>query len=348
MVRVAVLGAGFMGSTHAKAYAAMPDVEVAAIFAPSPDRGDPLAQEIGSRWTDDLQAVLADPSIEAVDICLPTPRHREVTEAALGARKHVLLEKPIALSLEDARALVRANEETDRVFMIAHVLRFWSEYVEIARRVAQGELGAPRSGFASRRQPFPAWSALFSRSDLTGGAVIDMMIHDFDALNWIFGAPQAVTARGMRNARSGGFDQVQVLIDYGDGASALVDGGMMMPESYPFSSRLEVLCDEGAMEYSFRAGGRRVEMGGGVNELTLFPNEGEPLRLAATQTDPYAAECAYFLDCIRQGMPADRATPADALQALAVSLAARESLERGGERVEIQDERTEQQDSGRS
>jgi predicted dehydrogenase len=335
MVRVAVLGAGFMGGTHARAYAAMPDADVAAVFAPSRDRGEPLAQEIGSRWTDDLPALLTDSSVEAVDICLPTPQHREVAEAALAAGKHVLLEKPIALSLEDARALVQANEETDRVFMIAHVLRFWPEYVEIARRVATGELGAPRSGFASRRQPFPAWSALFSRSDLTGGAVIDMMIHDYDALNWIFGAPRAVTARGIHNTRSGGFDQVQVLIDFGDGASALVDGGMMMPESYPFSSRLEVLCEQGAMEYAFRAGGRSVEMGGGINELMLFPNQGDPLLLAPAQVDPYAAECNYFVDAIRHGSAADRATPADALQALAVSLAARESLERGGERVEI-------------
>jgi predicted dehydrogenase len=335
MVQVAVLGAGFMGSTHAKAYAAMPDVAVAAVYAPSPDRGEPLAGEVGSNWTDNLQAVLADPGIEAVDICLPTPQHREVAEAALAAGKHVLLEKPIALSLEDAQALVQANETTDRVFMIAHVLRFWPEYVEIARRIGSGELGKPRTGFASRRQPFPAWSALFSRSDLTGGAVIDMMIHDYDALNWVFGAPQAVTARGLRNPLSGGFDQVQVLIDYADGASALVDGGMMMPESYPFSSRLEVLCEEGAMEYAFRAGGRSVEMGGGVNELTLYPSEGDPLRLSPAQVDPYTAECAYFVDAIRRGNTADRATPADALQALAVALAARESLEAGGERVAV-------------
>jgi predicted dehydrogenase len=219
--------------------------------------------------------------------------------------------------------------------MIAHVLRFWPEYVEIARRVGSGELGKPRTGFASRRQPFPAWSALFSRSDLTGGAVIDMMIHDYDALNWVFGAPLGVTARGMRNSHSGGFDQVQVLIDYDDSVSALVDGGMMMPESYPFSSRLEVLCEEGAMEYAFRAGGRSVEMGGGVNELTLFPSEGDPLRLSPAQVDPYAAECAYFVDVIRRGDVADRATPVDALQALAVALAARDSLERGGERVTV-------------
>src|SRR3954447_14126650 len=100
MVQVAVLGAGFMGSTHAKAYAAMPEVAVAAVYAPTPDRGGPLAREIDSRWTDDLQAVLADPGIEAVDICLPTPQHREVAEAALAAGKHVLLEKPIALTRE--------------------------------------------------------------------------------------------------------------------------------------------------------------------------------------------------------------------------------------------------------
>jgi predicted dehydrogenase len=335
MTRVAVLGAGFMGGTHAKAYAAMPDVEVAAVFAPTPDRGQPLAQELGTRWTDDLRAVLTDPETDAVDVCLPTPQHRVVAEAALAAGKHVLLEKPIALSLEDAQALVRAGEETDRGFMIAHVLRFWPEYVEIARRVGNGELGRPRSGFASRRQPFPAWSALFSRADLTGGAVIDMMIHDYDALNWIFGAPQAVTARGERNPRSGGFDQVQVLIDYEGGAAALVDGGMMMPESYPFSSRLEVLCDGGAMEYAFRAGGRSVEMGAGVNELTLFPNEGDPLILAPSQADPYAAECAYFIEAIRTGTAPDRATPTDGLRALAVALAARESLERGGERVDL-------------
>lgn len=334
MVRVAVLGAGFMGGTHARAYATMPDVEIAAIFAPRPDRGQPLADGLGTRWTDDLEAVIADPEIDAVDICLPTPQHRAVTEAAVAAGKHVLLEKPVALSLEDGRALARLAGETDRVFMIAHVLRFWPEYEEIARQVASGELGRPRSGFASRRQPFPAWSALFSRADLTGGAVIDMMIHDYDALNWIFGAPRAVTARGEMNPRSGGYDQVQVLIDY-DGASAMVDGGMMMPESYPFSSRLEVLCEKGALEYAFRAGGRSVEMGGGINELTLFPNEGDPLILEAPQSDPYANECAAFLDAIRGGSGASRATPADGLQALAVALAAKESLDRGGERVMV-------------
>ena len=103
-----------------------------------------------------------------------------------------------------------------------------------------------------------------------------MMIHDIDALNWVFGAPLSVTANGIRNPRSGGWDQVQILIDYGT-TSAVVDGGMMMPESYPFSSTLQVLGSEGFVEYDFRAGGRSVDDAGGTNELLLFPNEGEPV-----------------------------------------------------------------------
>ncbi|MCC6945892.1 MAG: Gfo/Idh/MocA family oxidoreductase, partial [Thermomicrobiales bacterium] len=308
--------------------AKMPGVEIASIYAHSEKRAAPLAEELGTTWTGELDRILRDDSIEAVDICLPTPQHRPVTEAALAAGKHVLLEKPVAMTDEDAAALVDLAAETDKVFMIAHVLRFWPEYVELARLVKGGGYGSPQSGLAFRRQPFPAWSALFSRSDLTGGAVLDQMIHDYDALNWIFGDPKAVTAKGLKNPRSGGWDQVQVLVDYGD-TSALVDGGMMMPESYPFSSMLQVLCETGAIEYEFRAGGRSVEMGAGVNQLKLFPNEGEPEVLSVEQIDPYYGEIAYFTECIAEGKIADRATPADARAALKVALAARESIESG-------------------
>jgi UDP-N-acetylglucosamine 3-dehydrogenase len=328
MPKIAVLGAGFMGSTHAKAYKTLPDVELAAIYAHSSKRAEPLAAELGTTWTDDLDRIMNDDSINAIDICLPTPEHRAAAERAIVAGKHVLLEKPIALEMADADALVDLAASTDKIFMIAHVLRFWPEYVELQRIASSGRYGRPVSAFASRRQPFPAWSELFSRSDLTGGAVIDMMIHDYDTLNWIFGAPRAVTAMGIKNPRSKGWDQVQVLIDY-DGASALVDGGMMMPESYPFSSRLEVLLETGALEYHFRAGGRSVEMGAGVNDLIDYPNEGEPKKLTVPADDPYTAEVTYFVECVKSGQPAARATPADARLAFQVAVAARDSLESG-------------------
>jgi predicted dehydrogenase len=325
-MRIGILGAGFMGSTHGRVLVKVPGVEVVGIYGLTENRAQPLADELGTSWTTDLNQLIEDPSIDAIDICLPGAQHRSATEAAIAAGKHVLLEKPIALTMEDADALVALAAKTDRVLMIAHVLRFWAEYVEIAKRIHSGEFGAPISALAYRRQPFPAWSALFARSDLTGGAVLDQMIHDYDVLNWLLGAPQAVTGRGRSNARSGGgWDQVQVLIDYG-AASGTADGGMMMPESYPFTSALHVLCERGSFEYTFRAGGRSVEMSGGVNELTYYPNEGEPERIEVEQVDPYYAECAYFAECIEKRTPAERATPADARLALQVGLAAQQAV----------------------
>lgn len=328
-MRIGILGAGFMGSTHGRALKKVPDVEIAGIYGLSENRAKPLAEELDTTYTTDLHSLINDPSIDAIDICLPGPQHRETTEAAIAAGKHVLLEKPISLTIEDADALVDLAGKTDRVFMIAHVLRFWPEYIEIANRVRSGDYGKVVSALAYRRQPFPAWSQLFARSDLTGGAVLDMMIHDYDVLNWIVGQPKSVSGRGISNPISAGYDQVQVMLDYGS-ASGLVDGGMMMPESYPFTAVLHVLCEKGAFEYTFRAGGRSVEMGGGINELVFYPNHGDPEVLTVAQQDPYYGEVAYFAECIMNGVQATRATPDEARLALKVGLAAREAVAGGG------------------
>lgn len=330
MLRVAILGAGFMGSTHARAFHARTDVSVATIYAHSDRRAGPLADEVGASWTDDLARAVTDPAIDAVSICLPTPDHRFATEVALDAGKHVLLEKPIALTEEDATALVIRAATTDRVVMLGHVLRFWPEYIAIANLAESGQLGELRSAVAVRRQSFPRWTTLLNNSELTGGAVVDMMIHDFDALNWLFGMPEQVTARGHRNPRSGGWDQVQVLLDYPAGRSAVVDGGMMMPDSYPFSSELHLLGSGGAAEYRFRGEGPDIDGGPGRNDLWLFPDDGPASQLSVPVANAYEAEIDYFVDCITSGRPADRATPAAGAQALRVALAVARSLDAGG------------------
>ena len=328
-IRIAVVGAGFMGGTHARAYHGMGDVEVAAIVASTPKRAERLATELGTTWTDDYAAVLADSAIDAVDICVPTPGHRAATEAAIAAGRHVLLEKPLALTRDDAAAILAAAGASDRVVMIAHVLRFWPEYVALRRIVASGELGAPISVNAVRRQPAPAWMDAGPRGHLTGGSLHDMLIHDFDAANWVLGRPQSAVATGMFNRSNEAVDQAQVLVRYGDNLSATIDGGSMMPESYPFTSRFEVLCERGAVDYHFRAGGRSFEVGEPTNELTVYRNEGDPEVVEVEQTDPYANECAYFIECVRSGTQPERSTPAAAMDAMLVSLAAQASVERG-------------------
>lgn len=327
MINIAILGAGFMGSTHARAFSTIEDAKVQMIYAHSPERGRPLANEVAAAFTQSIDEVLGNPRIDAIDICLPTPLHREMAERALAAGKHVVLEKPIALTLDDADALVALSGGSDRVFMIAHVLRFWPEYAKLHELAASGDYGNPISAIAYRRQAYPAWSTLFSNAELTGGAVIDMLVHDFDALNWLLGKPVAVSARGIKHPKYGGYDQAQVLIEYANGRSAVVDGGMMMPDSYPFTSSLQLLLERGALEYHFQAGGRSVEMGQGVNLLTRYPAEGNPEVIHCDPVDAYTAELRYFIECIREGVRAERATPADARLALNVALAAKRALE---------------------
>lgn len=328
-LRIAVLGAGFMGGTHARAYDKLEGVEIPAIYASSAQRAEPLAGELRTTWTSDLDRILDDDTIDAVDICLPTPQHREATEAALEAGKHVLLEKPLSLTMEDAEAIVRAAEASDKVVMVAHVLRFWPEYMELKRIIDSGELGTPRTVNAVRRQPTPNWMEGGPRGHLTGGSLHDMLIHDFDAANWVLGTPEASFARGDFNPANEAIDQAQVLVTYTSGGSATIDGGSMMPESYPFTSRFEVLCDNGAVEYHFRAGGRSFEVGEPTNILTVYRNEGDPEQIDVEQTDAYENECAYFVECVRSGTPAERSTPAAALDAMRVSLAAQASTQRG-------------------
>ena len=143
VIRVAILGAGFMGRSHAANYAALHGrAHVKTVAARREEQAEQVAETVGATATTDLEAAIADPELDAVDICLPTPLHRLWAERALAWGKHVFLEKPIALTAEDADAIIDAADASRRVFMVGLVLRFWPEYVEFQRRIAAGELGA--------------------------------------------------------------------------------------------------------------------------------------------------------------------------------------------------------------
>src|SRR5206468_1418494 len=133
--------------------------------------------------------------IDVVDICLPTPLHRRAAERAFAAGKHVFLEKPIALTAEDAAAILDAGAQSRRILMVGLVLRFWPEYVELQRRLASDELGRPLVVSTRRLSPAPDWSEWIADPAQSGGVPVDLMIHDFDQLNWLLGKPRSVFAR---------------------------------------------------------------------------------------------------------------------------------------------------------
>jgi predicted dehydrogenase len=327
VITVAVVGAGFMGSAHAANYKALDGhARVKTVVSRSLDRAAKVAETVGASATTDFDSVLRDAEVEAIDLCLPTPLHRDAAERALRAGKHVFLEKPIALTAEDADAIVRAADQSGQILMIGLVLRFWPEYVELQRRLAAGELGRPLAVSCHRLSPPADWADWLADPRQSGGTAVDLMIHDFDQMNWLLGEPRTVYAREPAPGH------VCAVVEY-DGAAGIAEGSMQMPRSYSFSSNIRVLCEGGAAEYTFSAAPVEGEGNIGVSEsprgLRLYPSEAEATTVSVESADPWGPEIAYFVDCVEQGHPPDQGTGEQATKALLVSLAVNRSLESG-------------------
>jgi UDP-N-acetylglucosamine 3-dehydrogenase len=328
VVTIAILGGGFMGASHAASYRALGErVRVKTVGSRRSERAAAVAALVDAELTDDLMSVLGDPEVDAVDICLPTPLHREWAEASFAAGKHVLLEKPIALRLDDADAIVAAAVRSGRFLMVGLVLRFWPEYVELRRRVANGELGRPLSVFTQRLSPRVDWNDWMGDPASSGGVPVDLLVHDFDQMNWLLGLPRRVFARAPRP------DHVLAVVEY-DGAEGIAEGSMAMPKAYPFSSNVRVLAEDGVAEYAFSAApaedGGNIGVSDAPRGLRLYLRDrAEPLSVPVEPADPWGPEIKYFVECLERGRAPEQGSGAQARAALAVSLAAARSLESG-------------------
>jgi predicted dehydrogenase len=330
VISLAILGAGFMGRAHAANYQTLGDrVRVKTVASRGAGRAAAVAETVGAEPSTDLEAAVSDPEVDAVDICLPTPLHREWAERALAAGKHVFLEKPLALTAEDADAIVSAGTEAGRVLMIGLVLRFWPEYVELERRISAGGLGRPRAVSTYRLSPPIDWNDWMVDAAQSGGVAVDMLVHDFDQMNWLLGRPRRVFATEPRPGH------VHALVEY-EGAAGIAEGSVAMPRSYPFSSDIRVLCEGGGAEYAFSAAPIEGEGNIGASDsargLRLFPNDGPPKTVAVASADPWGPELEYFVECIELGRMPERGTAEQARDALLLSLATNRSL--GSERPE--------------
>jgi predicted dehydrogenase len=320
-MRIAVLGLGFMGSVHARASGA----HLAAVYSSDARKlsGDLRAVQgnlVGGggqldfsrvKPYSELTALLADPEIDAVDVCLPTDLHESVTVDALSAGKHVLVEKPMALDEEAAQKMIDAAERSGRVLMAAQVLRFMPEYT--ALRDALPFLGHLRRAVFHRRCAAPAWGGWLKDPARSGGGVFDLMIHDVDMCLHLFGAPAMISATGQH-------DSIHAQLSYADDLVVVVTGGWEPAGAYPFRMEYSVSGERGTVEYS--SAGRPP---------TLYTAEEKPLPLDAR--DGYAAEVDYFLTCCESGKPPELCPPRESARAVALMRQLLKARERNGEKI---------------
>jgi UDP-N-acetylglucosamine 3-dehydrogenase len=340
-VHIALVGAGEIGAVHAQAHAAVEGTRLAAICDVHPEPAKRLAGQVASKAVASFEEVLDDPTMEAVDLCVPNHLHRALAVRALEAGKHVLCEKPIALSLEDADAMLAAADRSGRFLMIGHVLRFWPEYVRAKEVVDAGQLGDPllMSGrrMVSLLAGTPGSDGWRHDPLRSGGAVLDMQIHDLDIFCWLFGQPEAVVARGVRS-EDGAWNHVFSLVDFAGGRKGFIEASFML-RGNPLDISFRILGTQRSIEYVFRPAEfalHQIKTDGPrepVPSLMLYEWGQEPQPLYTPVTDSFRiafqAEVQYFVECVRTGTVPSIGTAQQARLALQLAMASQRSCQTG-------------------
>lgn len=334
-MRIGLLGLGFMGSTHWNGLARIPGVQVAAVMDSDEKRlsGDLSGIQgnlgeagkaldfSGLRKYRTVAEILADPDLDAVDVCLPTRWHADVTIQALRAGKDVLVEKPMALDGESAEAMIDEANKAGRILMVAQVLRFMPPYEGLSALVKPGKLGTIRSAFFRRRTAVPTWAPWEFDSNISGGGVFDLLIHDVDMALHLFGVPQAVSATGYE-ALARGTDYLMAQLHYPDVASVSITGGWFHRGEYPFSMEYTVVGDNGVAEFS--SAGRPA---------TVYWADGRKEVLPDRAGDPYQAEIEYFVECCRERKQPEACPPEESALAVKLARLAADGRARAGEAI---------------
>ena len=334
-MKIAVIGLGFMGSTHLQALSRISHAELLAVMDQDETRlsgdlssiqgnlgGPGLKMDFAKlRKYRSLDGVLADPDVEAVDVCLPTHLHTTVAIEALRAGKHVLCEKPMALDGSGADAMIAEADRTGRTLMVAQVLRFFPAYRELSRLVKSGELGRIRSALFRRRTAVPGWGPWEMDKNKSGGGIFDLLIHDVDQSLHLFGVPEAIASTGYEDM-AGGIDTINSEFHYPEIGQVTITGGWFHRGEYPFSMEFTVMGDRGVVEYS--SAGRPV---------TVYWSDGRKETLSPEEKDGYQAEIEYFLECCRLGRAPEACPPHESSMSVKLTKFMVDAREKRGEKV---------------
>ena len=323
MFRLGIIGFGHIGRIHAEAAGRLPGVELAAIGTSQLDEVRRLCGPhvpVFTHYADLLQ--LSD--LDAVVVCVPTYLHEQFVVEALRRGLPVLCEKPFALDVDSAQRMLDAARRNPTCLMIAQVLRFWPPYVRIRQLAGDGAIGSLQAIAAYRLAQYPPWGDWFRDPEKSGGAMLDLQVHDADFVYWLLGSPQEVYAAGLQSP-TGSWDQVTTLLRYPDSVATL-EATYLMPAAWPFTCGIRVTGSRGCLEFLFRVGGNVERREQAESSLRLYAPDGTVTEPAVAQDDMYAAQLRYFVECVEREHSPDLCPPEETLQVMRIMSACRQSL----------------------
>jgi len=328
MMRVALFGAGFVSGNHAAAYDKLPDTKLVAVMDAAADRAEKMAAEHGAHAYTDAETLFEKEKVDLVDICLPTFLHEKYVVMAANKGAHILCEKPFALTGEAADNMIAAAKKAGVNLMIAQVLRFWPEYVEIKKRLDRGDLGELQMVYANRLAQHPNWSEWFKDPDKSGGGLFDLHLHDIDVLRYYFGPVKTAYAIGYKTP-TGCYNHVSSSLVFKNGVKAVAEGAFQMSEGYPFTMTMRIVGTKGTLEFVLSAGFNLEDLGGASTRLLYFANGKKPEVVKVEPGDGYFNEIKYFTECISAGKEPRVVPAAESREVLDIIFALRKSMVTG-------------------
>ncbi len=299
MVRVGLVGIGFMGWIHWLAYGAVEGIRVAAICTRDPKKrtGDwreikgnfgPPGEQVDLsqvRVYSEYDELLADPDLDVIDVCLPPHLHLDATLRALAAGKHVFCEKPMALTAEDCDRMCAAADEHQRKLLIGQVLPFFPEYAYTLAAIQRGDFGGLLGGSFKRVISDPTWLPDFYDPDRVGGPLVDLHVHDAHFIRLLFGMPQAVASQGRMHGDV--VEHCSTLFYFPDNLySVSATCGVIQQQGRPFTHGFEIHCERATLQYEFAVVGGEGKL---LMPLTVFHADGRVEQPDLGAGDPLAA-----------------------------------------------------------
>lgn len=326
---VAVLGIGRAGMVHARNFAeAVPGARLVAVYDVEKERVEAAARELGVRGYTDLDKVLADPEVDAVVVAAPTFAHRDLVVAAARAKKAILCEKPLTLTLEEAEEMQAAVKENGVVFVMGFMRRYDDSFRRAKGALENGEIGAPLIVRSVGKGPSlpPRWAWDVQKSN---GVLGEVNSHDFDAVYWLMGSEYSwVYAKGknmrceeLKDEFPEFYDHVLVMCELANGCMGTIEGSC--PSEYGYDARVEIQGTKGVLFI-----GDIAEYG-----VTVC-NKGRGASRALVNSwrslfrEAYIREDRHLIECLIQGTKPET-TIEDGKRALKVVRAANRSLVTG-------------------
>lgn len=314
-LKILLAGAGFMGVEHVAAAENSRMARYDGIFDVNSEAARELAAKYSIAYFSDLNTAVERLMPDAVDICVPTSCHLEIIRLCSEKGIHVLCEKPLSLTLDQAFEIRKLTEEKGLRLMVAQVLRFWPEYVYTVEAARNGEHGRILAVDCKRLSAPPAWNSWMVAPDVGGGAVIDLQIHDVDFIYQLLGRPESVFSSGRvcHNA----VNYIHNKWRYGSNVAVVNEASYLMPPSYPFRMYFKVEFAEAVFEMdSWREKGSR---------LMVYPRRGGHYVPKLRTCNAYAEEIGYFAECVTAGRKFEKIPLDDAIQVLDLCHCSREA-----------------------